>query len=215
MMNNSKNKIKKYRQSKLNKGLFKNLIINLIIIFIIITILFNVTGTSENNKIEDETSTTIHESITQVDNQDIVVSSANVSDNDITYPIHKKWNPDETHLLAMIAMAEAEGESLNTKVLIILTVLNRLYSDEFPNTIREVIFEQNEDGVYQFTCIEDGRWENMGAPTNECWEAIQVISGLDKDISNGALYFESCEGETWHSENLTLTCVSDNTRFYR
>lgn len=215
-MNNAKKKIIKYRQNNLNKSLFKNLIINLIIIFIIISILFNITGTSENNKIEDETSTTIHESITQIDNQDIVVSSANVSDNqDITYPIHKKWNPNETHLLAMIAMAEAEGESLNTKILVILTVLNRLHSDEFPNTIREVIFEQNEDGVYQFTCIEDGRWESMDEPTHECWEAVQVVSCLDEDISNGALYFESCEGETWHSENLTLTCVSGNTRFYR
>lgn len=212
-MNNAKKRIKKYRQRNLNKDLFKNLITNLIIIFLIIVVLFNITGTSGKNTNEDENFTTVHESI---DDHDTIVSSANVSDNQgVTYPIHKKWNSEETHLLAMIAMAEAESESLETKVLVILTVLNRLHSDEFPNTIREIIFEQNEDGVYQFTCIENGRWESMGTPNNECWEAIQVVSCLDEDISNGALYFESCEGESWHSENLTLVCESDNTRFYR
>lgn len=212
-MNKSKKRIIRYRQKKLDKNINNNLITSIITLVILLAILFNITGISGKNINEDENTTMVYESITD---HDTVVSSANVSDNqEVTYPIHKKWNPDETHLLAMIAMAEAEGESLDTKVLVILTVLNRLHSDEFPNTIREVIFEQNEDGVYQFTCIENGRWENMGAPSNECWEAVQVVSCLDEDISSGALYFESCEGESWHSENLTLTCVSGNTRFYR
>lgn len=210
-MNKTSKRVKEYRQRGLNKSLFKDLLISLVVIFFIVVVLFNVTGTSRKNLNEDENITMTHESTTD---HGTIISSANVSE-DVTYPIHKKWNPDETHLLAMIAMAEAEGESLDAKIKVILTVLNRVYSDEFPDTIREVIFEQNSDGVYQFECIENGRWESMGPPTTECWEAVQVISVLEKDISNGALYFESCEGESWHSENLTLVCLSDSMRFYR
>lgn len=210
----NKKRIIKYRQKKLNKNLFKNIIISYIIISILLLVSLNLEGISQNNKIEDETYTTIHESIPQVEDQDIVVSSANVPDNKDKYPIHNKWNPDETYLLAKIAMAEAEGESLETKVLVILTVLNRVNSDEFPDTIKEVIFEKDSKGTYQFTCIVDGRWNSV-EPNLECWEAIQVVSALEYDISEGALYFEACKGETWHSKNLTLVHKSDNTRFYR
>lgn len=54
----------------------------------------------------------------------------------------KDWDYEDSYLLAKIAMAEAEGESVQTKTLIILTVLNRVHSDKFPDTIEEVIFEK-------------------------------------------------------------------------
>lgn len=208
----NKKRIIRYRQKRLNKDLFKNIVISFIIISILLLVSLDLKGISQNNKIEDETYTMVHEST--IDSQDTIVSSANVPDNKDKYPIHNKWNPDETYLLAKIAMAEAEGESLETKVLVILTVLNRVNSDEFPNTIKGVIFEKNSEGTYQFSCVADGRWNSV-EPNLECWEAIQVVSALEYDISEGALFFEACKGETWHSRNLTLVHKSDNTRFYR
>lgn len=126
----------------------------------------------------------------------------------------KDWSTEEEYMLAKIAMAEAEGESIETKILVILTVLNRVDSGGFPDTIEEVIF-QNSGGVYQFSpVVEGGRWW-ITEPNDECWEAISTVKELRYDISQGALFFESCEGESWHSRNLEFICKSDNMRFYK
>lgn len=215
MMN--KKRIIKYRQNKLDKSLFKNIIISFIIISILLLVSLDLRGTSENNKTEDETHTTVYESTTQIketDDHNTVVSSANVLTTEVTKQTQEKWNKEEKYLLAKIAMAEAEGESLETKVLVILTVLNRVNSNEFPNTIRGVIYQKNRNGVYQFTCISDGRWYRV-EPNEECYKAVEIVSEMEYDSSNGALFFEACKGESWHSRNLKLVRTSDNTRFYK
>ena len=48
---------------------------------------------------------------------------------------------EETYLLAKIAMAEAEGEDTEGKALVIMVVLNRVWSNRFPNSVEEVIIE--------------------------------------------------------------------------
>lgn len=125
----------------------------------------------------------------------------------------KDWSSDEEYMLAKIAMAEAEGEPLETKVLVILTVLNRVNSDEFPNTIKDVLF-QTTGGVYQFTPMVNGRWDRI-EPNEECWDALRIVKEATCDYSFGALYFESYQGENWHSRNLTLVCESGIMQFYK
>ena len=213
----NKKRVIEYRQNKLDKSFLKSIIISFIIVFILLTFSLNLKGTSENNKIEDETYTTVYESTTQIketNDHNTVVSSANVLTTEVTKQIEEKWNKEEKYLLAKIAMAEAEGESLETKIRVILTILNRVNSNEFPNTIKGVIFEVNSNGVYQFTCISDGRW-NRVEPNDECYKAVEIVSEMEYDSSNGALFFEACKGESWHSRNLKLVCSSDNTRFYK
>lgn len=63
---------------------------------------------------------------------------------------------NDRYLLALIAMAEAEGESELGKRLVIDTVLNRVDSCEFPNTIYEVVYQKN-----QFSSISDGRADKI------------------------------------------------------
>lgn len=123
------------------------------------------------------------------------------------------FNEDEMYLLAKIAMAEAEGESLKGKALVMLTILNRVASNQFPDTIEEVILQKNGD-CYQFTPVKNGRFQKV-EPNMECYEALElVISGWDE--SDGALFFEACTNEsTWHSRNLDLLFVEGNHKFYR
>lgn len=59
---------------------------------------------------------------------------------------------DEVELLALVTVAEAEGESEEGKRLVIDTILNRVDSGYFPNTISGVIYEPN-----QFTSMWNGR----------------------------------------------------------
>ena len=49
--------------------------------------------------------------------------------------------------------------------------------------------------------------------TDACYAALDlVIRGWDE--SQGALFYEFCEGESWHSKNLKLLTEHCNTRFY-
>lgn len=127
----------------------------------------------------------------------------------------KDWDYEDSYLLAKIAMAEAEGENLQTKTLVILTVLNRVHSDEFPDTIYDVIFQYNpEKDVYQFSpVIPGGRWWTT-EPNDDCWEAVRIVQEAQYDYSGGALYFESCDYDSWHSRNLTFLYQAGKLKFY-
>lgn len=122
----------------------------------------------------------------------------------------KDWSAQESYLLARIAMAEAEGCNTQTKTLIIMCVLNRVWSDEFPDTIEEVIFQEN-----QFSPIDNGRWDRV-EPNEDCYEAVKVVMEAKYDYSGGATYFESCDDEdNWHSRNLEFLYESEGIRFYK
>ena len=61
--------------------------------------------------------------------------------------------PDnDIELLALVTVAEAEGESEYGKRLVIDTILNRVDSNRFPDTISGVIYQKN-----QFTSMWNGR----------------------------------------------------------
>lgn len=121
----------------------------------------------------------------------------------------RDWDSDDNYRLMKIAMAEAEGESVEGKALVMLVVLNRVWSDQFPNTIEEVIFQRN-----QFSPVkEGGRWYTT-EPNEECAEALElVMNGWDE--SEGALYFESCKADSWHSKHLEFLFQYGNHKFYR
>lgn len=125
----------------------------------------------------------------------------------------KDWDGEDSYLLAKIAMAEVEGCDTYTKELVILTVLNRVYSDSFPNTISDVIY-QKLNGVPQFSPTVSSRWELE--PNEDCWLAVENVMTAEYDFSQGCLYFESCEDEdNWHNRNLEFLFKSGGIRFYK
>lgn len=112
-------------------------------------------------------------------------------------------------MLMKIAMAEAEGESVEGKALVILVVLNRVWSENFPDTIEEVIFQPR-----QFSPVKEGGRYYTTEPDEDCYRALlMVMYGWDE--SCGALYFESCDGGSWHSENLDFLYQVGNHKFYK
>jgi len=121
----------------------------------------------------------------------------------------RDFDGEDSWRLMKIAMAEAEGESVEGKALVMLVVLNRVWSDQFPDTIEEVIFQEN-----QFSPVrEGGRWYTT-VPNAECAKALElVMDGWDG--SQGALYFESTGKDGWHSQNLELLFEYGGHKFYR
>lgn len=121
----------------------------------------------------------------------------------------RDWDAEDSKILLKIAMAEAEGESTEGKALVMLVVLNRVWSDQFPGTIEEVVFEPK-----QFSPVMEGGRYYTTEPDEDCYEALEmVMHGWDE--SYGALYFESCEGSSWHSEHLEFLYQVGNHKFYR
>lgn len=120
---------------------------------------------------------------------------------------------EEVELLAKIAMAEAEGEDMEGKALVICVVLNRVADPHFPNTIREVIF-QNNGKTYQFSPVKaGGRWWTT-TPNEDCYKAVEMVLG-GWDNSKGATYFTSQKQEsTWHSRSLTFLFQHGCHKFY-
>ena len=108
-----------------------------------------------------------------------------------------------------ITTSEAEGESVEGKALVMLVVLNRVWSEDFPGTIEDVVFQPR-----QFSPVREGGRYYTTEPDRECYEALElVMQGWDE--SGGALYFESCDKDSWHSENLEFLYQYGNHKFYR
>lgn len=118
----------------------------------------------------------------------------------------------DKYLLAKIVQCEAGNQGKDAKVAVATVILNRILSQDFPNTVEEVIFEK-QDGIYQFSPISDGNWY-VKEPTEEDFDAIDTLIYLR--YKTDALYFESCPNEdNWHSRNLDYLFIESNIRFYR
>ena len=195
------------QQRNLERIMCKNMIWHIIIITIIMFIsLCNmprvvITEKEDTSKVSEfysnKTTTPYVSNLVTFEPQTEKESSEIEIDYYPEFTYSKDWSAQESYLLARIAMAEAEECNIQTKTLIIMTVLNRVWSDEFPDTIEEVIFQEN-----QFSPIDNGRWDRA-EPNEDCYEAVKVVMEAKYDYSGGATYFESCDDEdNWHSRNL-------------
>lgn len=109
----------------------------------------------------------------------------------VNYQVIQKENrivldENDYDILCCIVEAEAGGEDYLGKKLVAEVVLNRVESAKFPNTVEEVVFQQ-EDGVYQFSPVADGRFYRVTV-SEETKQAVDAaLTGEDE--SRGALYF--------------------------
>ena len=214
-------KQRRIQQRNLERIMCKNMIWHIIIITIImIIVLCNMprvviaekedTSKSVSESYSNKTTTPYVYNLTTFEPQTEEESSEVEVDYYPEFTYSKDWSAKESYLLAKIAMAEAEGCNTQTKTLIIMCVLNRVWSDEFPDTIEEVIFQEN-----QFSPIDNGRWDRV-EPNEDCYEAVKVVMEAKYDYSGGATYFESCSDEdNWHSRNLEFLYESQGIRFYK
>lgn len=126
-----------------------------------------------------------------------------------TLPDVVMLSDEDQQLLLKIAMAErSTTQCKECMALVMRTVLNRVESDRFADTVRGVLYS-----VDQFTPVKNGSFQKA-EPDDLCREALEmVIKGWDE--SQGALFYEWCEGESWHSKNLKLLLTHCDTRFYR
>lgn len=122
------------------------------------------------------------------------------------------YDPDEVYWLAKIIHAEAQGEPLSGKIAVGEVILNRVESDEFPDTIYGVIFD-NAHGV-QFTPTVNG------AINAEPGEESIIAAKLTLDgarTGEGLLYFlnPTIAVSTWVMTNRPYAMTIGSHAFYR
>ena len=115
---------------------------------------------------------------------------------------------EEKTMLLKIGMAERGNAGCTECIALVMrTILNRVEADRFGNSVRSVILAPE-----QFTPVMDGSYDSA-QPNERCYEALDmVIYGWDE--SQGSLFYEWCEGESWHSKNLHLLFQHCDVRFY-
>lgn len=113
---------------------------------------------------------------------------------------------DEIRLMK-VAMAEAEGEGVEGKAMVMAVVYNRTQSEIFPDTIEEVLYQD-----HQFQTVTNGSYASA-VPDEECIEALEAIKNGEY-LYVDALFFDSCKN-SWASRNREYLYTVGGHKFYR
>lgn len=160
----------------------------------------------EREKASEETKKLIGES--QAETSSPVVEEEFSEENSLSTTISKIASED-LQLLAKVTYAEAGNQTLEQQLAVAATILNRVESESFPNTIQEVISQKG-----QFSSVKGGTVMAFGKPVEfsevpeSCVEAAEralagedpteellrqeaISKGLNADeyARGGALYF--------------------------
>lgn len=101
----------------------------------------------------------------------------------------------ERSILERIVEAEATDKDKKSKILVANVILNRVRSEEFPDSIEAVVF-QRENGKVQFSPTADGRYDSVHVTESTKESVERALEG--EDYSEGALYFcrkNDCQSE--------------------
>ena len=124
-----------------------------------------------------------------------------------------KLEYNEYNVLLRIVEAEAGGEDITGKMLVANVIINRVNSHRFPDTVTEVVYQQNSKGRAQFSPTVDGRIDSVTVSEDTVEAVDRVLNG--EDSSNGALYFRSVRSTgTWHDDALRRVVEHGNHIFY-
>lgn len=114
-------------------------------------------------------------------------------------------------LLQKIVMAEAEGEPYEGKVAVANVVLNRLRSANFPDTIKEVIYQKR-----QFSPVANGRLKRV-QPNKESVDAVNAALSGVKEVPDNTYFFLSlklAQDLTVHHSQTYVATIGNHT-FYK
>lgn len=125
----------------------------------------------------------------------------------------KAVSDDDYQVLLRIVQAEAGVCDEKGKILVANVVLNRVKSQEFPDSVRSVVYEPS-----QFSSVSDGSINSVKV-TEETKECVnRALEG--EDYSDGALYFMNRRGSrsravSWFDSHLTYLFRHQNHEFFK
>lgn len=126
------------------------------------------------------------------------------------FDVPAKYTDEDIEILCRITEAEATGGTVEQKMNVASCVLNRVASEAWPDTIRDVVHQKA-----QFSPISDGRY-NLVSITESTREAVNnvLIFGLMHDCDAFCTATCSSARSGWHSK-LEFVFFDGEHNFYR
>jgi len=91
-------------------------------------------------------------------------------------PVEAEKTPPISTVIALLTMAEAEGECEEGQRLVIDTVLNRVDDPHFPDNIYDVVYQKNQYSGMQLPRIE------------RCWVKDELVQLVREELENRTDY---------------------------
>ncbi len=119
---------------------------------------------------------------------------------------------EEKDLFARLVHSESKGEPYEGKVAVALVVLNRLHSSEFPNTVKDVIYETYSNGtVFAFSPVQNGTInESAGLDSVRAVEDALIRQYTDNDDSI-FFYNPKIATDTWITTRPITKVIANHT----
>lgn len=125
--------------------------------------------------------------------------------------IDTTYTNDEIYWLSRIINAESQGEPLKGKIAVGDVILNRVKSNEFPNTIYGVIFDKKY--AVQFEPVSNGTIYNT--PSKESVAAAKYSLSSDSSVGNCLYFFNpKLATSSWIINNRTYYTTIGGHAFY-
>ena len=105
---------------------------------------------------------------------------------------------EEIELLARIVMLEAGGESDMGKDAVVEVIFNRMYDEDFPDTLYGVLSEEGQFAVWK------NRNSASAVPTEEVYESIHYVLTGQTDILPFKTVYFSRGGQPGKKEQITI-----------
>lgn len=88
-------------------------------------------------------------------------------------------SPEDFNLICTTVYCEAGNQSIETQIMTALTILNRLSAEDYPDTVKEVIYQDNQYSVTEWTGFLHYGW--TGSVEQAVTYALEV-NGHPKDM---------------------------------
>ncbi len=121
------------------------------------------------------------------------------------------FSPAEIDLFARLVHAEASGESHEGQVAVAASVLNRIRSSRYPNTLSAVVY-QISSGRYQYSPVLDGRI-NRPAGSKARQAVEDAINGWDPSGGASGFYNPRKTSNRWVRQQPVTRTIGQHVFF--
>ena len=130
----------------------------------------------------------------------------------VTTPSPAAYTDEDLYWLSRVISAESRGESLLGQVAVGSVVLNRVASDQFPDTIREVVFDRKD--AVQFEPVANGTIYQP--PTDQSVLAAHLALNGVRPVEDCMYFFNpALSAGDWIRQNCQYHTTIGCHRFYR
>ena len=131
--------------------MFKRIVASLILVFVLMSLALPIQLQKKDDVVEELCT------ISQCD-QAAGVHITVIPQKKIKKTTGNELRKQEFELLCRTVYCEAGNQDIKTQTMVALTILNRVKSDKFPNTVKGVVYQKNAYAVSQWKNFESYKW---------------------------------------------------------